>query len=70
MRDKGCPELGLDNRQVVGKQVFGVDEGNANRSTGLVALVAVLGIPGLALSVVPAALASESDVGASKQPGS
>lgn len=69
VRDKGCPELRLDNGQVIGKQVGGVGEGNADRSTGLVAVVAVLGIPGLALAIIPAALASEGDVRASKKPG-
>lgn len=52
--DEGCPELRLDDRQMVCQYIRRIEESNADWTSRLIGIIPVLGVPGLSIPIVPA----------------
>ena len=71
MAHERVPELTLPPANAIQPQVCGVEDSQSNRTSRLIAIVAILVIPGLAITIeIANAVTFERDVGAAEQEGS
>lgn len=66
--DKCRPELWLDDRQMVCQEIRRIEESDTDWTSRLIGTIPVFCVPRLSVSVVPASLTAQSDVGTAEKP--